>query len=430
MAEITQTPSPKFQVKTERHPDLPPPASTVGAIGWMRQNLFATWYDALGTVLVAGLLIWLLPPVLNWAFIDATWTGASRQDCLDEAGLLHGACWPFIGARFNQFMFGFYPPEEQWRAMLGFVLAYGSLVPALAETTRMRAIGILGLPVVFFIIADLSSASFVTIAVSLVVYLAVLSPAFVPQIKMTVWHAVIGIPVFLWLIISLWAGSDLFGLVGVETTQWGGLFLTLVLASVAIGVSLPLGIMFALGRRSKMPAIRIICVGFIELFRAVPLISVLFMASVMLPLFLPEGVTFDKVVRAMVGMSLFSAAYMAEVVRGGLQAIPKGQYEAASALGLNYWKSMYLIVLPQALKIVIPGIVNTFIGLFKDTTLVLVIGLLDLLSIIQVATTDSRWLGLAHEGYLFAALVYVIFCFSMSRYSIFLEKKLHTGHKR
>jgi len=216
----------------------------------------------------------------------------------------------------------------------------------------------------------------------------------------------------------------------VETPLWGGLFLTLVISGVGIVTSLPIGVVLALGRRSNMPVVRSASVAFIELWRGVPLISVLFMASVMFPLFLPEGVNFDKLVRALAGVALFSSAYMAEVVRGGLQAIPKGQYEAAEAMGLTYWKSMNLVILPQALKLVIPGIVNTFIGLFKDTTLVLIIGLFDLLGAVQQAAQNQRWLGFSVEGYVFAALGFWIFCFGMSRYSIFVEKKLETGHKR
>jgi len=214
----------------------------------------------------------------------------------------------------------------------------------------------------------------------------------------------------------------------VETPLWGGLFLTLVIAITGIVASLPIGIVLALGRRSHMPIIRAVCVGFIEFWRGVPLITVLFMSSVMFPLFMPEGVNFDKLVRALVGVAIFSAAYMAEVVRGGLQAIPKGQYEAAQALGLSYPKMMVFIVLPQALKLVIPGIVNTFIGLFKDTTLVLIIGLFDFLGMAQLAATNPDWLGFAVEGYVFTGFGFWIFCFSMSRYSQYLEKKLHTGH--
>ena len=214
----------------------------------------------------------------------------------------------------------------------------------------------------------------------------------------------------------------------VETSLWGGMFLTLVIAIVGITASLPIGIVLALGRRSEMPVVRAVCIAFIELWRGVPLITVLFMASVMFPLFMPEGMTFDKLLRALIGVMLFSAAYMAEVVRGGLQAIPRGQYEAAEALGLSFWKMMALIVMPQALKLVIPGIVNTFIGLFKDTTLVYIIGLFDFLGMVQLAGTNPDWLGFSHEGYVFVAFGFWIFCFTMSRYSQHLEKKLHTGH--
>jgi general L-amino acid transport system permease protein len=223
-----------------------------------------------------------------------------------------------------------------------------------------------------------------------------------------------------------------FGLQSVETSQWGGLLVTLVVAITGIVASLPLGILLALGRRSKMPIVKTFSVVFIEAWRGVPLITVLFMASVMLPLFLPEGVNFDKLMRALIGVALFSSAYMAEVVRGGLQAIPKGQYEAAQALGLSYWKVMSLIVLPQALKIVIPGIVNSFISLFKDTTLVSIVGIFDLLNIVTTTSNDAKWASpqTGATGYFAAALMFWVFCFGMSRYSIFMERRLHTGHKR
>ena len=223
--------------------------------------------------------------------------------------------------------------------------------------------------------------------------------------------------------------GGVFGLPVVETTDWGGLLVTLVVAVTGIAASLPLGILLALGRRSKLPIIRYLCIGFIEVFRGVPLITVLFMASVMLPLFLPDGVNFDKLMRCLIGVALFSSAYMAEVVRGGLQAIPKGQYEAAAALGLGYWKTTRLIILPQALKLVIPGIVNTFIGLFKDTTLVLIVGLFDLLGIVQFHFTDASWATPETHitGYVFAGAVFWVFCFAMSRYSIFMENRLSTG---
>jgi general L-amino acid transport system permease protein len=357
------------------HPDLSPPASTVGVYGWMRKNLFATPLDIALTVLALYLVYVLVPPVIQWAFIDADWVGDTRDACSRE-----GACWVYIRVWFKQLMYGRYPDEELWRINTAYVLLVVSVIPLLIPGFRWKQwIGLfllVGYPIIAF---------------------------------------------FLFV-------GDSFGLEHVETPLWGGLFLTLVIALVGIVASLPIGIVLALGRRSNMPVVRSICVAFIELWRGVPLITVLFMSSVMFPLFMPEGVNFDKLVRALVGVMLFSAAYMAEVVRGGLQAIPKGQYEAAEALGLSFWKMMGLIVLPQALKLVIPGIVNTFIGLFKDTTLVLIIGLFDFLGMVQLAGTNPDWLGFAHEGYVFVAAGFWVFCFSMSRYSQHLEKKLHTGH--
>ena len=359
------------------HPDLAPPPSSVGVIGWMRKNLFSSLSNTILTLLALYLLYVLIPPVVQWVFTHADWIGEDREACTSG-----GACWVFINARFEQFMYGFYPETERWRVDAA--------------------------------------------AIILVLCIAWL---LIPRLPAKKWVAVFGLLIYPIIAFYLLHGGA-FGLEVVETSLWGGLMLTMVIAIVGITASLPLGILLALGRRSNMPLVRAICVVFIEFWRGVPLITVLFMASVMLPLFLPEGVTFDILMRALIGIMLFSAAYMAEVVRGGLQAIPKGQYEAAAALGLGYWKMMGLIVLPQALKLVIPGIVNTFIGLFKDTTLVLIIGLFDFLGIIQAAATDPKWLGYAVEGYVFAAVVYWIFCFGMSQYSQSLEKKLATGHKR
>jgi general L-amino acid transport system permease protein len=278
-------------------------------------------------------------------------------------------------------MYGFYPPDERWRVTLAFAILVVGVIPLFVSGFRPKVT--LG-------------------AVLLLVY---------PVVAFILFH------------------GGVLGLREGETPLWGGLFLTLVLAGVGIVASMPLGVLLALGRRSDMPVVRMLCIGFIELIRAVPLITVLFMASVMLPLFLPEGVNFDKLLRALVGIVLFSAAYMAEVVRGGLQAIPNGQYEAAKALGLNYAKMTGLVILPQALKIAIPGIVNNFISLFKDTTLVLIIGLFDLLGMVQSALSDAAWLGFALEGYVFAACCFWIFCFGMSRYSMHIERKLDTGKR-
>ena len=358
-------------------PSLPPPRLSVGVIGWLRSNLFSNWFNTLLTLL-AIYLVWLIvPPLLQWAVFQADWTGTTRADCTSE-----GACWVFIKQRFDQFMYGFYPEELRWR-------------------------------------------------VDLTVWLVVIgaAPLFVPMMPRKALYGLVFLVAYPLLAFWLLHGGFL-GLSEVETSQWGGLMLTLVIAAVGIAGALPLGILLALGRRSKMPAIRVICVTFIEFWRGVPLITVLFMSSVMLPLFLPEGLSFDKLLRALIGVILFQSAYIAEVVRGGLQAIPKGQYEAAAAMGLGYWRMMGLVILPQALKLVIPGIVNTFIALFKDTSLVIIIGLFDLLNSVKQAAADPAWLGMATEGYVFAALVFWIFCFGMSRYSMHLERKLDTGHKR
>ncbi len=360
------------------HPDLPPPITSVGVLGWLRQNLFSSFFNTILTFFSLYLLYLLIPPIVQWAFLNADWIGENRESCTSG-----GACWVFINVRFNQFMYGFYPPEAYWRVNLAFAL--------------------LALLIIALLIDKFPKKALISI------------------------FTLVGYPIIAFYL--FYGGA--FGLEVVETYQWGGLMLTLILATIGIVLSLPIGVLLALGRRAdNMPIVKSLCIVFIEFWRGVPLITVLFMSSVMLPLFLPEGVSFDKLLRALIGIVLFESAYMAEVVRGGLQAIPRGQYEAAEALGLGYWKSTLLIILPQALKLVIPGIVNTLIALFKDTTLVLIIGLFDLLAVIQSALADPHWLGYAVEGYVFVALVYWMFCFSMSRYSQHLEEKLHTGHKR
>ncbi|WP_027708113.1 amino acid ABC transporter permease [Zooshikella ganghwensis] len=357
-------------------PDLPPPRRSDGAFGWIRANLFSSVTNTLLTLLAVYLLYIGLVPLIQWAFIDASWVGETRDDCA-----VGGACWVFIKTRLNQFVYGFYPEELYWRVNWVFIL-FGVLITLLiAEKTPYKK-----------------------------------------------WIVIFTLTVFPIITFYLVYGGA-FGLEVVETHKWGGLMLTLILAVVGIVAALPFGILLALGRRSTMPVIKTFCTLFIEIWRGVPLITVLFMASVMLPLFIPEEIVFDKLVRALIGIVMFQSAYMAEVVRGGLQAIPKGQYEAASALGLSYWKMMGLIILPQALKLMIPGIVNTFIALFKDTSLVLVIGLLDLLAIVQAGLADAKWAGYSVEGYVFVGLVFWVFCFGMSRYSQALEKKLDTGHK-
>lgn len=424
-------------------PDRMPPAITIGVIGWFRSNMFSDWFNSLLSILCIGLLFLIVPGVLNWTIFDAHFVGDGRQACkpnfqivkdpitvdgtlpdgsivqikttvdrvvvpegvvpnmrwthktvewpakykgrqyarvrVDQDVVIEGACWVFIGVRYDQFIYGFYPKNERWRPTL--------------------TIG-LGLLLIFYMLTDgMPKRGWAALTL------------FVPY------------PVF-----AYWMFSGGLGLEHVDNAKWGGLMLTIIISAVAITGALPIGIALALGRRSAMPIVKYLCITFIEFLRAVPMITILFMAMVILPLFLPPGTTFDQLLRVLIGTTLFIAAYTAEVVRGGLAALPKGQYEAADALGLSYWKTMALIILPQALKIMIPAIVSLFIGIFKDTTLVQIVGLNDLLTMVQLAFTDAKWIGLSKEGYAFCAVIFFIFCFSMSRYSMYLERKLHTGH--
>ncbi len=362
-------------------PDREPPASQIGVIGWMRRNLFSSVWNTLGT-LVGLYLLWLvIPPIIDWALLKATLSGVTRDAC--EASP-DGACWTFIKVRLDQILFGLYygaNPDQVWRPVLGLGLFAALIIPLLINGFPFKKV------------------------------VAVLLLAVYPF-------------VFFALIHGAWLGLPV-----AETSQWGGFMLTFVLAATGIVAALPIGILLALGRRSKMPVIRTISVIYIEFWRGTPLITILFMASVMLPLFFPSDMEFDKVARALIGITLFQSAYTAEAIRGGLQAIPKGQFEAASALGLGYWRMMGLIILPQALKISIPGIVNTFIELFKDTSLVAIIGLLDLLNMSQMASRSIEWKGHDIEAYVFAALIFWFGCYGMSRYSQVLERKLDTGHR-
>lgn len=356
---------------------LPPPKEKNTVVMWLKSNLFSTWYNTIFTGLLLILLVPVIWDIALWAFIDANWFGARREDCVKD-----GACWVFITQRFGQLIYGFYPMEWRWRVDIVFALLTVLIVFLVVPQTSKRTKQYLGLFTIFI---------FPLVSYGLIY-------------------------------------GGFWGLPRVETYQWGGLMLTLVLAFTGILVALPLGIILAFGRRSNLPVISRLAVVYIEFWRAVPLITVLFMASVMLPLFVDSHVSLDKLVRALVGIIMFQAAYIAEVVRGGLQAIPRGQYEAAKSLGLTYWQSMGLIILPQALKITIPSLVNTFIALFKDTSLVLIIGLFDLLAIGQSALSDPLWLGYSVEMYVFVGFVFWVFCFGMSRYSIYLEGRLHTGH--
>ncbi len=363
------------------HPDLPPPLRTTGIIGWARTNLFSSAFNVVLTLIGVWFLASIIPPVVEWAFVKSVWVADSRVECWGKMEVPEGAaCWAFIKGRVNIFIYGFYPVEERWRVNVSFVLLVLAILPVLYDR--------------------------------------------LPGRKHWFWY----VAAFPFLAGWLLVGG--FGLPFVDTDQFGGFMLTLIIGVTGISFSLPIGIALALGRTSDMPALRTLCVLFIEFIRGVPLITLLFVASTMLNYFLPPGTSFDLLMRVLIMVTLFSSAYIAEVVRGGLQGIPTGQGEAADSLGLSYWKAQRLIVLPQALKISIPGIVNTFIGLYKDTTLVLIIGMLDPLGIGRSSLADADWAGLAREVYLFIAVFFFLCCFGMSRYSLYLERKLDTSHAK
>jgi len=342
-------------------------------INTINKNLNSDWFNSILTLLSVFILLKFIPIILNWFIFDANFVGTTKEECTGD-----GACWIFINVWLKRFTYGLYPDSETWRINLAFILLIFTIGVAYFSKPKIRTYIILFLLFVFPFIA-----------------------------------------------LNLISG-DVAGLTYVETDVWGGLALTLIVSIFAIIFCFPLGVFLAMGRRSELPVIRYFSVGFIELWRGVPLITVLFMAANMFPLFLPEDIFLDKLIRCIIGIILFEAAYMAEVVRGGLQSLPKGQYEAAKSIGMGYWRMHLLVILPQALKIVIPGIANTFIALFKDTPLIFIVGLLELLGMIDLAKTNPKWLGFATEGYVFAALVYFIFCYSMSRYSQRLEKRLST----
>jgi len=347
--------------------------SGVRSLDILNKNINSNNLNALLTLFTIFIIIKSIPPMLDWFILDANFVGNSKEDCTGD-----GACWVFIKVWFNRFMYGLYPDAEQWRINTAFLIL------------------------------------FVTVGVSF----------FVSE-KLKKYFILFLLFIFPFVGIKLISGGS-FGLEYVESAAWGGLSLTFIISAFAILFCFPIGVILALGRRSSLPAIKYISIGFIELWRGVPLITVLFMSAVMFPMFLPDGTFIDKLIRVLIAITLFEAAYMAEVVRGGLQALPKGQYEAAKSLGMGYWRMNALIILPQALKLVIPGIANTLLALVKDTPLIFVVGLMELAGMIGLAKTNPKWLGMAMEGYVFAGLVFWIICYAMSRYSQNLEKKLRT----
>jgi general L-amino acid transport system permease protein len=426
-------------VRDEEAPRLPPPPNMTGVAGWIGANMFPNWYNGILSVLFLLFVATVIGHLVDWALLKAVFFGEDRTACVASP---EGACWAFVRAKFAQWIYGFYPIDERWRVNLAFLLGAGGLIPMMIPSIPHKRETVLYLlfvyPIVTLILLtgghfQFSGATWISVLVGLLVFAAILLALSFGAglVGRGAALKIIAVTAAFFIVVMVILSID-FGLHPVETSQWGGLLVTLVVAVTGMVTALPLGILLALGRRSNMPAVRVFSVVFIEVWRGVPLITVLFMASVMLPLFLPTGVNFDKLLRCLIGVALFSAAYMAEVVRGGLQAIPRGQYEAANALGLTYWQSMGLIILPQALKIVIPGIVNTFISLFKDTTLVSIIGLFDLLGIVQSGFQDPKWASpqTGTSGYFAAAVIFWMFCFLMSRYSLFMERRLTTTHRR
>jgi general L-amino acid transport system permease protein len=365
---------------------LPPPMARAGAFGWARANLFSSPLNIVLTIVCVTLIAWAVPPLVRFFLTDAVWSGTSGEAC--AASPEHpdpGACWAFVRVWFSYFVYGFYPLSQRWRVDVFFVAFALGIVWLLRLSAPRR---------------DLAAVYFFVV-----------------------------LPVLSYVLLH---GMPLLGLVVVSTSLWGGILVTIVVAAIGIVFSLPLGILLALGRRSTLPVVKIVSVTFIEFVRGVPVITVLFMASVMLPLFVPERFAPDKLFRALIGVALFASAYMAEVVRGGLAAVPRGQYEAAGALGLSYWRMMGLVILPQALRITLPNILNTFIGLFKDTTLVFVVGIFDFLRTLEAARADPKWAvpNIPLTGYAFAAIFYFICCYGMSRYVRRMEVRLARANRR
>jgi general L-amino acid transport system permease protein len=342
------------------------------AVDWLRRNLFSSLSNTLLTVVTLVFLWLVVPPFFDWMIGDATISGTSKSACTGD-----GACWTFIKLRLHIFLWGHYPEDQLWRVAAAALLLVGFSAPVLREGTRYRGIWLLLLLTLFPVLAGI-------------------------------------------LLIG-----DVPGLPYVETSEWGGLMLDVIISFVTVAGALPLGILLALGRRSELAVVKYLSVGFIELWRGVPLLTVIFMSAVMVPLFLPHGVSIDRLLRAMVAFTLFNAAYMAETVRGGLQGVPVGQEEAAYSIGLRWWQVQLFVILPQALRIVVPGIVNNIVDLFKDTSLVSIIGLVDLLGGAEQALKDPAWPGLAKEGYVFTAVVFFMCCFAMSSYGRRFERRLN-----
>ncbi len=425
--------------RSDMLPERSPPPTSVGFLGWLRENLFSNWQNALLTAVSIAFIYYVLQGVLPWIF-QSVWAADSLNECREIMkatwGDTHGhACWGVIRERWLQLLFGFYPSEQYWRPILAFVLLLLAIAPVLFPEVPRR---------LFFLTAAYPFLlPWLMWGGTVWLFTAVATGFAVGWLAYRVLEARIGslgafssavlLSVFWWIYLTGPVSSALNDMVpialeSVESRVFGGFMLSILIGVVAIGCSLPLGICLALGRQSDLLVVKGLCVGFIEFIRGVPLITLLFVASTLLNIFMPPGTDFDIILRVMIMVTLFAAAYMAEVIRGGLAALPKGQYEGADSLGLDYWQSQRLIIMPQALKISIPGIVSTFIGIFKDTTLVSIIALLDPIGLTNAIRADTAWNGIYWELFAFIALLFFIFCFGMSRYSMYLERRLRTDH--
>ena len=416
-------------------PQVAPPVIDTGVLGWARKNLFSSWGNGITTVVLILAIGWLASWFLEWALFTATFTAASGQECRG-----HGACWALIHEKYRYIFFGSFPYQQHWRPLFAVIAMLAMLLLSSDRrmwNSRLLWIWSIGSFVTFLLM--FGELTFTNTFFLLVAMVAggigyAIRGAVAQRGELLAYRVAMAVG-FIGLVLRMVGILPSFGFTialfsYVETGLWGGIPVTIILATYGLLFAFPYGVLLALGRRSHLPLIKGLCVGFIELIRGVPLISLLIMASVMLPLFLPSGTTIDKFLRAQVAVILFAGAYIAEIIRGGLQSLPKGQFEAADAMGLNYVQKTTLVILPQALRVVIPPLINTFIGFFKDTSLVLIIGIFDFLNTANQALVDPKWAGFPGEVYLFAAFVYFCFCYSMSRYSKHLEIELNKGTRR
>ncbi|NBE07575.1 amino acid ABC transporter permease [Paragemmobacter ruber] len=477
----------KHFARTEMLPPLAPPVTERGVVKWLRENLFSGPFNTILTLVALVVIYKLVSAALPW-WLNSVWTAESLSQCREIVAATagegaSGACWAMIRERWHQFIFGFYPPDLWWRPVLAFGLLIAALGPVLYSGQKRSLTILLGIVAAYLVVTlSLTGAptgAFVAAAVVVVALFAAVQVApgrmllftaiypalcfwllwggsiWTPVVAMlgfvvmgVVYMALVGrfgptasaiagvvAAVLWWLFLDIPITQALADMIGgglrsVESDEFGGFLLAITIGVTAISFSLPIGILLALGRQSDMLIVKTLCVGFIEFIRGVPLITLLFTASLLLQYFLPPGTNFDIILRVIILVTLFAAAYLAEVIRGGLAALPRGQYEAADALGLDYWRAQRLIILPQALKISIPAIVSTFIGLFKDTTLVAFVGLMDpLKGVTQIVRADINWKGIYWEPYIFVGAIFFVICFGMSRYSMYLERKLKTDHR-